>query len=707
MTQIRPATSCIAAVETNSSLASLHALEARIECQRDALLKLTAEPLNDFDDLEAALARIVEVSAATLNVHRVSIWQLDASRTAIECLDQYEAGTDRHSAGMVLAAADYPNYFRSIDETDIVAADDAIGDVRTAEFTDDYLRPQGIVSMMDVPLHLNGQVVGILCHEHVGERRAWAADERSFAIAVSNLISLAFERCERLRAESASCLQVAALNAAADAIVIADLDARIVWVNPAFTALTGYVEAEAIGRSPRELLYSGRQDSAFYERMWSALNEGHVWRGEIVNRRKNGETYLEEMTITPVSTNGLPSHYVAIKRDLSDKRRLEAQFLQAQKMEVVGRLAGGIAHDFNNLLTVINGTAELALNDLPKDHPLRSAFDSIQESGTRAAGLTRQLLTFSRKQIVNRTPLKIADVLTGFRNMLQRLIGEDIALDVRVGASTGLVLADQGQVEQIVLNLAVNARDAMPLGGRLIIEATDVTLDQASARMSVRPGRYVRITVTDTGEGMTEEIKARLFEPFFTTKEAGKGTGLGLATVYAIVDQSGGRIGVESAPGKGTTFTIELPQLGADARVPASAPVPVMKTPPAAGGTILVVEDDESVRELTAAILRSVGYAAVSAGDAAEALPLLKAMPIDLIVTDVFLPGMGGQELAAEAAAIVPDVPVLFTSGHTDAIVSAHGLRERHVRFIAKPFTPQALAAKVREVLAAPGKGMP
>jgi two-component system cell cycle sensor histidine kinase/response regulator CckA len=677
----------------------LMAIEARIVRQRDALLELTAEPLDDCDQLTPALERIVEVVASALDVRRVSVWQYDQARTSIVCLTLFDADTGRHTNGDVLLARDFPNYFAAMVDHDIVAVEDAVNDAKTAEFGECYLRPYGIVSMMDAPIRLKGAVIGVLCHEHCGQQRQWTPDERGFAVAVSNLVSLALERCERFRAEAASRLQVAALEAAADAIVITDHTGEIVWVNPTFTVLTGYPAREALGRQPRELLKSGRHAAPFYAEMWSTLKQGRVWRGEIFNRRKNGEIYLEDQTITPVTSGGRITHFVAIKRDLTERRTLEGQFHQAQKMEIVGRLAGGVAHDFNNLLTVINGTAELALMDLPVGHPLRKDLEDIHECGLRAAGLTRQLLTFSRKEIVNRAPLVMADVLLGFRRMLQRLIGEDISLEVRADDSAGAVLADQGQMEQVVLNLAVNARDAMPRGGRLSIEASAVDLDEDFARthVNVRSGPHVRLVVRDTGVGMSSEVLSRIFEPFFTTKEPGKGTGLGLATVYAIVAQSGGTIWVSSTVGEGSAFTIYLPRIAASA----SGQTPAPGRPSAGRGTILIVEDDEAVRQMTATILEHSGYVIVSAGHAMDGLQALALhpAPVDLIVTDVVLPGMGGHELASHASAIVPDIPVLFTSGHAADLVLAHGVREGLTHFLAKPYTPHLLTAKVGEML--------
>ena len=541
----------------------LHAIEDRIAHQRDALIELTAASLN-CDRLAHTIARIAEVTASALGVQRVSIWRFNPSRTAIECLDLYDAAREGHTLGETLLARDFPRYFRSLQDAEVVAVDDALTDARTAEFADTYLRPLSIVSMMDVPIHCNGAAVGVLCNEHTGARRAWSADEKAFGLSISNLISLAFERCERRRVEADVALRSAALNATAHQVLITDPRGNIIWTNPAFSAAMGYSAEEVAGRNAPALLASGEYTPEVFAKMWATVGAGQVWRGELWNRRKDGSRLLIDQTVTPVKDgDGAVTHLVAIKVDLTQQRSLESQFLHAQKMEVVGRLAGGIAHDFNNLLTVINGTAEMALADLPDEHPLRADFERIQESGSRAAGLTRQLLTFSRKQIVNRGPLQITQVLTGLKSMLQRLIGEDITLEVRSCCGASGVMADQGQLEQVILNLAVNARDAMPRGGTLRIDTSlaDLDAELKTAQATVAPGPYVRIDVSDSGEGMSDQVLSRIFEPFFTTKESGKGTGLGLATVYAIIEQSGGSISATSTPGAGTTFTIYLPRI--------------------------------------------------------------------------------------------------------------------------------------------------
>ncbi len=370
---------------------------------------------------------------------------------------------------------------------------------------------------------------------------------------------------ERKRAEATLELEGAALNAAADAMVITGRDGSIEWINPAFTTLTGYTAEEALGKNPRELVKSGVHGQGFYKNMWDTILAGEVWQGEFTNRRKDGSLYPEEQTITPVKDgSGVISHFIAIKRDITERKRLEAELLHSQKMDSVGQLAGGIAHDFNNLLTVIAGTAFLISDQLAADDPVREDVQQITRAADRAAAMTRQLLAFSRKQILQSKLLDLGGLLLDMETMLGRLIGEDIGVVVVVPAEGAFTItADPGQIEQVIMNLAVNARDAMPAGGTLMIEIRAVEVDGAMKEkdLSLEPGRYVQLSMSDTGEGMDEATLQRIFEPFFTTKKVGRGTGLGLSTVFGIVSQSGGTIRVDSTVGMGTTFKIWFPRV--------------------------------------------------------------------------------------------------------------------------------------------------
>ena len=405
---------------------------------------------------------------------------------------------------------------------------------------------------------------------------------------------------------------------------------------------------------------------------------------------------------------GRLTHYAGVAQDITERRRLEGQFRQAQKMEAVGRLAGGVAHDFNNLLTIINGYSELLLERLHPSDPLRGSIEEIIKAGGRAASLTRQLLAFSRQQVLAPRVLDLNALVADVERMLRRLIGEDIDLVMLPGAELGRVKADPGQIEQILVNLAVNARDAMPEGGKLVIETTNVELDDAYARSHpvVTPGHYVMLAMSDTGTGMDAAIQAHIFEPFFTTKEQGKGTGLGLSTVYGIVKQSGGYIWVYSEPGLGSTFKIYLPSVE-DAAESVSGPE-ARELPFGGSETILLVEDEEAVRTLASKILQERGYRVLESASPDDALQIAEhhQEPIDLLLTDVVLPKMSGRKIAEYLTALRPNMKVLYMSGYTDDAVVRNGVLESNTAFLQKPFTPSGLARKVREVLdAAPDVG--
>ena len=812
---------------------------------------------------------------------------------------------------------------------------------------------------------------------------------------ITSILSSGTDVTERHEAEAQGRLQSAALNAAADGIVITDRAGLIQWVNPAFSELTGYAASEALGRNPRALVKSDQHDQAFYSKLWSTILSGQVWRGEIVNRRKDGSVYNEEQSITPVwNSRGEISHFIAVKQDTTERHRVEAEFHQraqlsalgaavglslantptladalqqcaqavvthldvafariwtvnerdgvlelqasaglythldgphgrvavgqfkigriardrkphlsnnvigdpevsdqewarregmvafaghplvvgehvvgvmalfarhalseavtmalasvadhialgierhrsadalrtseertrfalgaagvgiwdmdfttgvlrwseileaqyglqpgafagtqeafiervhpddrqsvvdtmksyqsgesfslphralwpdgtvrwlsgigrvlvgrnnepvravgisldvtarhsleeryhqAQKMEAIGRLAGGVAHDFNNLLTVILGYCELLVDDIAADDPRRGDIAEIHSAGKRAETLTRQLLAFSRKQIIEPTLLDLSVLVAGMEAMLGRLIGEDVTVAMRLQPAVAPVKADRGQVEQIVMNLAVNARDAMPNGGTLVIETADIELDEHYAIMhvDVKPGAYVVLTVADTGTGMSPEVQSRLFEPFFTTKEAGKGTGLGLATVHGIVARAGGTVGVYSEVGKGTSFKVYFPR--ADARdLIGKEPAPAVRRQ---GGsqTVLVVEDAEGLRELVKRLLERQGYTVLIASNADEALRLFaENASIKVILTDVVMPGASGPELTKELIEQRPGLKVIYMSGYTEDVIVHHGILKPGVAFLHKPFTAETLGRKIREEL--------
>jgi PAS domain S-box-containing protein len=498
-----------------------------------------------------------------------------------------------------------------------------------------------------------------------------------------------------------------AIEQAQESIVIteAELDQpgpKIIFVNPAFTKMTGYTVVEAIGKTPR-ILQGPRTDRAVLSRLRQNLERGEVFVGEAINYRKSGEEFYLEWQIAPVrNAGGTITNFVAIQHDITARKQLEAQLFQSQKLETVGRLAGGIAHEFNSSLTAIIGHSELLINDLPPENPLARNAAEIRKAAERTATLTRQLLAYARKQLLDLEILSLNTVITGMENMLPHLTGRNVEVHFDLAADLKSVKADAGQIEQVVVNIVMNAVDAMPNGGKITLETANVVLDAdyAGRFPELRPGNYTLLTIGDTGPGMSDEVKARVFEPFFTTKNVGEGTGLGLATCYGIIKQSGGHIAVYSKSGQGTTFKIYLPQVEPEIKVP-----PDPQTPPhlpRGTETILFVEDDPSLREMAAMLLGRLGYKVLAAANGVEAMNLAQQPGtghIDLLFMDVVMPQMSGKELADRICALYPRTKILFTSAYTGNAIIYQGMLNIGMALLQKPFTPSTLAHKVRAVL--------
>jgi len=496
-----------------------------------------------------------------------------------------------------------------------------------------------------------------------------------------------------------------AVNQSQEVIFFTDPAGIIERVNPAFEEHTGYSSLEAVGRDLSWIAAEGPKSES-YRRIWERVFQGRAYRGILQVLRKQGDPCELDVLIAPVrDSKGRIASLLCTGRDTSEKRELETQLSQARRMDAIGTLAAGVAHDFNNMLMVISANAELALDSLPKERRLLRHLQEILAASRRASDLTRQLLTFGRQQAQQLQLFSLNSVVEEACRMLPRVIGEDIEMRVELGQDLGRVRADSGQIEQVLLNLAINARDAMPQGGKLSIETRlSDERDAGFREHSKSPASgYVLLTVSDTGQGISDKNLPRIFEPFYTTKPVGSGTGLGLAMVYGIVRQSDGFISVHSEPGKGSTFKIYLPVAAPPVREIA-APAPPEKPVHGGSETLLVVEDEDAVRQSEVEFLSTIGYTVLSAANGKDALDQVRARAnmIDLVITDVVMPQMSGPTLAANLASLRPDLKVLFVSGYADDTVQRKGGAKLTCDFLQKPFPLRSLAGKIREVLEQP-----
>ena len=555
---------------------------------------------------------------------------------------------------------------------------------------------------LGVPLRVNDHVLGALVLKNYSKAAAFHDRDKEILTLVSQQLAAAIDRKRNEESLRRSEVRYRSLvQTAVYGIYRASLDGRFLDVNPALIGMLGYSSApEVLALDPQKNVFVEPREHARlideFRRTGSTDGFEARWR------RKDGATITVRISGRAVARGDEPSDVLeAIAEDITERRILEDQFRQAQKMEAVGRLAGGIAHDFNNLLMVIGGYTEVLLDQLPPADSLHAKAEAIRQASERASTLTRQLLAFSRKQHLELKVIDVNAIVADMERLLRPLIGEDIELRTTLAPTVGCTRADAGQLEQVIMNLVVNAKDAMPNGGKISIHTASATLDDSHSpeNIFIKPGPYIRISVSDTGEGMDRETEARIFEPFFTTKEKGKGTGLGLSTVYGIIKQSGGYVFVQSELGRGTTFTIYFPRVDEPCDSLGSTPVSLAS----AGGseTVLLVEDEESVRQLVRETLAARGYRILEAnnGNAALALAANRSDTIHLLITDVVMPGLSGHELVEQILRARPAIKVLYLSGYAQDAFPATLPSNPQTAFLQKPFTLQSLSRKVREVL--------
>ena len=578
------------------------------------------------------------------------------------------------------------------------------GDAEAAKLLSGFLRSRGATPFILLTENADEKAVA-----EIIQAGAWDCVDRS-QLNGANLVrtircALSVHSTQQKRhvAEESLRKLSCAVEQSGDTIIVTNSEGIIEYVNPAFEALTGYSQQEIAGKTPA-ILNSGQQAPALYRELWETIRGGDTYRGIMANRKKNGEMYYVDESISPIrDAAGCITHFVSNGRDLTERLRVEAQLLQSQKMDAIGRLAGGVAHDFNNLLTIITSYSELALDSVAPGSITQARIHEVLSAARRATELTRQLLGFSRNQP---QALRVADlnpVVAKIVESLHRLIGEDIELTFIPGDNLGRVRLDPIQIEQILMNLAANSRDAMPQGGRCTVETSNVQLDEeyVDRKRAIIPiGRYSVLTMTDNGTGIPADHLAHIFEPFYTTKPSGKGTGLGLATVYGIVKQNNGFIWAYSEPGMGTTFKIYLPCV---AEQPMTTQIPDTPAEAVLRGaeTILLVEDEEPLRRAAAEFLRLRGYTVLEARDGLDALSVTKnhGSTIQLVVTDVVMPQMSGGELAKILETTRPETKLLFVSGYAGQTVLDHKVVDVEYNFLQKPFTLKQLAGKVRSVL--------
>ncbi len=644
---------------------------------------------------EAVLEVACREMGLALGVVRVDAGLFDGPQKSLRLVAAFDRRPGQPSAVARTFAASVEFREALLASMQPVEIADVRRDERLASHGDHFLQT-GTVSVLMVPLAAGGELVGAIVLHHM-DGSPFGEELISVAKTVGKQAAMAVTHA---RLSQARRLLEAAMEQTADSVVITDAQRRVVYVNPAFERVSGYARAEVVGTIDPTFGTLQRDDESLA--LWDVLAAGQVWRGRVAGRTKSGERVTEDAIIAPMrDDNGRIAHHVAVKRDVTRELRLEEHARQSQKLESVGRLAGGVAHDFNNLLGVILGYSGLALNCLPPGHEAIEFMEEIEETAQRGAVLARQLLTFARQQVSEPRSLDLWEIVENLRKMLRRLIGEDIELDTGHEEPAWYVRIDPGQLEQVIVNLAINARDAMPAGGRLTVRVRNVPAHGGESGFpeNAAPTDHVELTIADSGVGMSDEVKEHIFEPFFTTKDRTRGTGLGLATCFGIVTQAGGRIWADSTPGQGTTMHVLLPRCEPPRQRGRSGAG--LATLPRGSETVLLAEDDDALRRLACRVLRACGYTVLDASDGAQALEMASRHdgPIHLLLSDVVMRGMSGPDLARLLREARPETLVMFMSGYPGDAAQGREVDFPGSALLAKPFSAAVLAGKVRACL--------
>ncbi|HOK09712.1 MAG TPA: PhnD/SsuA/transferrin family substrate-binding protein [Candidatus Hydrogenedens sp.] len=650
------------------------------------------------------LARITtEEIGKKLKIPRVNIWLFNENATKLICIDHYEYSINIHSSGFVLTEEDFANEFKELKNTKYIDAHNALEDPRTCGYGKNYLIPLDIKSMLDVGIRVGGKNVGLICFEYTNNKHTWDDDEINFACQVADQLALAIINQEKRKIEQQRDLLIKTIESTDEGVIITDLEGIIIYANPAVTKISG-IELNTIVKKHISTFFS---EYFYQEKIIKKLNilkSGKVIRGEYELSRQEHIFYTVEYAISPLfSENGELFNLVITFRDITQELTILNDLKQSQKMESIGQLAGGVAHDLNNHLLVMMGYAELAERELPPDSPVLTYIKEIESSNQKASTLVRQLLAFARKQILKKMVININDIVKNILGMIQRLIQENVEITTLYDPSIPQIEADPNAIEVILMNLCTNANDAMPDGGKLIIETKSIYLSEEQTRGIpwADPGKYVLISVTDTGVGMDKDVLEHCFDPFFTTKDPGKGTGLGLSTVYGLVQQHRGIIHAYSEEHKGTTFKVYLPAVMDEIEIKKGDKEEESEVPLTGNETILLAEDDSAVRSVATRILEQAGYRVFSAENGEEALNIFfkHIQEIDLAILDVIMPVLGGKEVYNRIKNIKPQLPVILSTGYTENSIHTNFILDEGLNLLNKPFGRKDLLKMVRKTL--------